>query len=230
MSALAQTRPRDCPGGGIDADSDRTVTSPPFSVPSAPYNIFWKPLDKFPHQGEQRRLAEVLDSCFASRATRKMDRFDKLYSISKLRRMRMSRAKQASKRKRRAAAVTVPVLGAAGLSLSLAGGASAATGGATDDIQTKNTAADHQIILGDEEMSDVSLGTFYVFDKENATTPKLGEKIAWRGCGRCGGCGRGCGCRCGRCAGCGGCGWGWGCACSWGCGGCCLSWGGCRFC
>jgi len=146
----------------------------------------------------------------------------------------MSRAKQVSKRKRRT--VTVPVLGAAGLSLSLAGGASAGTGGATADIQTKNTAVDHQITLGEEEMSDVSLGTFYVFDKENAATPKLGEKIAFRGCGRCGGCGRGCGCRCGRCAGCGGCGWGWGGGCGWGwgggwgCGGCCLSWGGCRFC
>ena len=140
----------------------------------------------------------------------------------------MSRAKQASKRKRRTAAVTVPVLGAAGLSLSLAGSASAATGGTTADIQTQNTALDHQITLGEEEISDVSLGTFYVFDKENAATPKRGEKIAWRGCGRCGGCGCGWGCRCGRCAGCGGCGWGWGC--SWGCGGCCLSWGGCRFC
>jgi hypothetical protein len=68
------------------------------------------------------------------------------------------------------------------------------------------------------------LGTFFVFDKENAGTPRLGEQYA-RGC-RCGGCrcggcrcGRGCGCRCGGCGGCG-CG---------GCG-CCLSWGVCRIC
>ena len=142
----------------------------------------------------------------------------------------MSRAKQASKRKRRKAAVTVPVLGAAGLSLSLAGGASATTGGATADIATYNGALNHEITLGEEEISDVSLATFYVFDKENAATPKLGEKLAYRGCGRCGGCARGCarGCRCGvggcRCGvgGCGGCGVG--------CGGCCLSWGGCNVC
>jgi hypothetical protein len=58
----------------------------------------------------------------------------------------------------------------------------------------------HEIFLGDEEISDVSLSTFYVFDKENAKL-QLGEKLAWRGCGGCpcGGCGwRGCG-GCGCC-------------------------------
>jgi len=137
----------------------------------------------------------------------------------------MARAKQASKRKRRTAAVTVPVLGAAGLSLSLAGGASATTGGATAEIAAHNGALNHEITLGEEEISDVSLATFYVFDKENAVTPKLGEKLAYRACGRCGGCGGRCGCgrACGcRCGGCGGCGVG--------CGGCCLSWGGCNLC
>src|SRR6266699_1968550 len=85
-----------------------------------------------------------------------------------------------------------------------------------------------QITLSEEEIADVSLGTFYVFDKENAGTPRLGEKFA-RGCGRCGGCRcgrgcRGCGASCGSCGGCscGGCGCG-------GCG-CCLSWGVCRIC
>jgi len=140
----------------------------------------------------------------------------------------MARAKQASRPKRRKKAVAIPVVGVAGLSLSLGGGASAATGGATADIPTQSTALNHQITLGEEEISDVSLATFYVFDKESAATPKLGEKLAWvRGCGRCGGCGGRCGCgrACGcRCGGCGGCGWGWG------CGGCCLSWGGCRVC
>src|SRR6266446_4275315 len=83
-----------------------------------------------------------------------------------------------------------------------------------------------QITLSEEEIADVSLGTFYVFDKENAGTPRLGEKFA-RGCGRgCGG--RGCGCRgCGRGCRCGGGGCG-GCGCG-GCG-CCLSWGVCRIC
>ena len=127
----------------------------------------------------------------------------------------MARAKQASKRKRRSKAV--PVLGAAGLSLSLAGGASASTGGTAADISPQNTSPNHQIFLGEEEISDVSLSTFYVFDKENAATPQVGEKVAGR-C-RCGGC------RCGGCR----CGWRgcWGCG---GCGGCCWSWGYCRYC
>jgi hypothetical protein len=127
----------------------------------------------------------------------------------------MARAKQASKRKRRSKAV--PVLGAAGLSLSLAGGASASTGGTAADISPQNTSPNHQIFLGEEEISDVSLSAFYVFDKENGATPQVGEKVAW-GC-RCGGC------RCGGCR----CGWRgcWGCG---GCGGCCWSWGYCRYC
>src|ERR1700746_452949 len=103
----------------------------------------------------------------------------------------MARAKQTSKRNRRSK--TVPVLGAAGLSLSLESGASASTGGPAADVTPQNSVPNHEIFLGDEEISDVSLSTFYVFDKENGAQPKLGEKVAW-GCGRCG-CG---GCRCGR--------------------------------
>ena len=143
----------------------------------------------------------------------------------------MARAKHTSKRRRRSKAV--PVLGAAGL-LSLAGGAYAATEPAAD-LPLQGIASGHEITLGEEEISDVSLGTFYVFDKENASTPQLGEKLAYRGCGRgcgargCGGrgcgargCARGCGGRgCGgRGCGVGGCGcWGGGCGC-----GCCLAW------
>ena len=55
----------------------------------------------------------------------------------------MSRAKQVSKRKSRACAV--PLLGAAGLSLSLASGAPAATEVPTADMPTQNTAANHEI-------------------------------------------------------------------------------------
>jgi hypothetical protein len=132
----------------------------------------------------------------------------------------MSHAKQVSKRKRRACAV--PLLGAAGLSLSLASGASAATEGPAADIPTHNTGVSHDITLGEEEISDVSLATFYVFDKENAGTSRSGVQLAGRGC-RCGGCrcggcrARGCGCHrgcgCGGCrCGCGGCG---GCGCWW---------------
>src|SRR5712691_11739087 len=102
----------------------------------------------------------------------------------------MSQTKQASKRKRRGKAL--PALGIAGVSLTLAGGAFASTGGAATDVQSQNVSPRHEIFLGEEEISDVSLSTFYVFDKESAK-PQLGEKVAWwRGC-RCGGC------RCGGC-------------------------------
>ena len=134
----------------------------------------------------------------------------------------MARAKHTSKRRRRSKAL--PVLGAAGL-LSLAGGAYAATEPAAD-LPLQGIASGHEIILGEEEISDVSLGTFYVFDKENASTPQLGEKLAYRGCGGrgCGarGCARACGVGrgCARGCGVGGCGcWGGGCGC-----GCCLAW------
>jgi hypothetical protein len=114
-----------------------------------------------------------------------------------------------------------PVLGAAGLSLSLASGASASTSGAALDVPAQNTSPNREIFLGEEEISDVSLSTFYVFDKENVAQPQLGEKVAQWGC-------RGCGCRGCRCGGCR-CGWRgcWSCG---GCGGCCLSWGRCAWC
>src|SRR6476620_7650587 len=142
----------------------------------------------------------------------------------------MPLTKQASKRKRRKE--VVPALGVVGVSLSLAGGASAAgTAGPVSDLPTKDTATGPGFTLSEEEIADVSLGTFYVFDKETAGTPRLGQQLA-RGCGGCHGCGgaRGCGgcrgCRgCGR--GCGGCGCG-GCGCG-GCG-CCWQWGVCRVC
>jgi hypothetical protein len=95
-----------------------------------------------------------------------------------------------------------PVLGAVG-ALSLAGGASAATTGPVMDTPSLDTAQRAQIAIGEEELTDVNLATFYVFDKENARTPRLqGEQVAWWW-GRCRcGCWR-CGCR--RC-------W-WGCRC-----------------
>jgi hypothetical protein len=126
----------------------------------------------------------------------------------------MSHGKQASKRRGRRKAVTV--LGVAGM-LSLAGGASGAAVGPAGDTPTENTAP--VITLGEEEISDVSLSTFYVFDNETAGAHRPGLQLA-RGCGHggCRGCGgRGCavhrGCRgcavarrgCGGCGGCGGC-------------------------
>jgi hypothetical protein len=138
--------------------------------------------------------------------------------------------KQALKRTgRRKAAATV--LGAAA-ALSLGGGASAAIVGPAENIPTKDTASRHVITLSEEEVFDVSLATFYVFDKEDAPRAhpsgvQLAAKGGHGGCGHggcghgargCGGCGHGCrGCRgCARgCGGCGGCGYGCG-------GGCCL--------
>jgi hypothetical protein len=129
----------------------------------------------------------------------------------------------AQTKKRKRGGKTLPALGiagVAGMSLSLTGAASASTDIAAADLQSQNVTPKHEIFLGEEEISDVSLSTFYVFDKENAK-PQFGEKLAWwRGCGRCGRCG-GCGCGWRGCGGCGG-----------GCGGCgcCFRWGRCAVC
>jgi len=136
----------------------------------------------------------------------------------------MSRVKQALKQRRITKAV--PALGAAGLTFSLVGGASAAVAPANNESQTPNYSPNHQLTLGDEEIADISLATFYVFDKEAAEAARTGVQLAW--VARCGGCRacracRGCAvvraCRCG----CGGCGVGWGAS-------CCASWGACRLC
>ena len=91
----------------------------------------------------------------------------------------MARTKQASKRTRRKKAF--PVLGIAGVSLSLAGGASASTSGSAARLPPQNTSPHQEIFLGDEEISDVSLSTFYVFDKENSVKRQSGEKVAGGG-------------------------------------------------
>jgi hypothetical protein len=88
----------------------------------------------------------------------------------------MSHRKQPSKRR------FTPTLGAAGLSFSLATGISAAA--------TQDTGVSHEVTLSEEEISDVSLATFYVFDNENAGTFRRRIKLAAGGCG-CGGCGGG---------------------------------------
>jgi hypothetical protein len=99
----------------------------------------------------------------------------------------MSDAKRVSKRRHRRKAI--PVLGAAGLSLWLASGASAAIGGPAADMRTRNTGMSQKITLNEEEISDVSLATFYIFDKENAGTFRRGVRLAaGGGCGGCAGC------------------------------------------
>ena len=135
----------------------------------------------------------------------------------------MPRVKQASKRKRTTKAAAVKVLGAAGLGLSLIGGASASTTPTADIPQSDNTSPNQRYVLGEEEMADVSLATFHLFDKENVGNDNMQLAVVvvgrCRGCGGCRAC-RGCAVvrACGACGGCGG------------CGGCCRSWGRCRWC
>src|SRR5262249_28319270 len=74
----------------------------------------------------------------------------------------MPRARQASKGKRRSMAV--PVLGAAGLSLSLASGAYGASSTPAPDMLSRNAEVTHEIALREEEISDASLATFHAFD------------------------------------------------------------------
>src|SRR5262245_30116025 len=159
----------------------------------------------------------------------------------------MPQAKHNSIQRRRSKAL--PVLGAAGLSLSLASTASAVPGGPAVNLPTSGNGDGNQVFLGEEEIADVSLATFYVFDKEDLGAPS-GSSVelvrhgchGCHGCGchgwhrGCGGCHHGCGChgcsgwRWGGCGGCGGCGgWRWG-GCG-GCGGCGgWRWGGCGGC
>jgi hypothetical protein len=130
------------------------------------------------------------------------------------------------------------------MSLAMASGASAAVA-PTADTSPRGPALTPVTVLGEEEIADVSLGTFYIFDKELGGTSHLGEGMRLAagcrggggGCrgggGGCRGAGGGCrgggcggGCRAGGCGGrcAGGCGGrGCGCRCSGGCGCGCLS-------
>ena len=110
----------------------------------------------------------------------------------------MANAKQASKRKRGRTAL--PVLGAAGASLAMASGASASAV-PPENLPSGHAAPYPVVVLGEEELSDVSLGTFYVLDQEESQY--LGVQLAQR-CGRGGGGCRGCAGAGGRCAGVGG--------------------------
>src|SRR5208337_4799471 len=159
----------------------------------------------------------------------------------------MRQTKHAPKGKRSKKALSLSVLSVAGMSL-----AATAVGPAAS-MMLPARAPLHPVPLGEEEITDVSLATFHLFDQE-----KLGElgtvtQLVRGGCGGCGGCGhggggcggmRGCGgggcggvrgCVGGGCGGmrgcggrgCRGCGWG-GCGGWWGGCGWCLSWGGCN--
>ena len=87
----------------------------------------------------------------------------------------MPQLNEALQRKRRRKAV--PVLGAAGLSLALASGASAAVGGMSGNLPARTARVSQQMTLRDEEITDVSLATFHVFDNEN--TQWLRTRVAF---------------------------------------------------
>jgi len=95
----------------------------------------------------------------------------------------MPRPNDVPQRKRRRKGV--PVLGAAGLSLSLAS-ASAAVSGVSAHLLARTPPVSQQMTLHDEEISDISLATFRVFDKENTQRPPARLTM-----------GAGCGCACG---------------------------------
>ena len=175
----------------------------------------------------------------------------------------MPQAKRPS-RARRFPRKAVSVLGIAGMSLAASSRGSPAdmpfaplappTAGSAAEILWQNRAPFQLPAFDDEEISDVSLATFSLFENELGNSKSGVELAAFRGCGcghGCGGCGgargcgggfrgcggrgfvggcRGCGAGCRGCRGCGfggcGCGGGWG-GWGWGGGGCCLSWGGC---
>jgi hypothetical protein len=166
-------------------------------------------------------------------------------------------SKRSLKSKRRSKAL--PALSFAGASLSMASGACASTSEASVNTPPTSQSQNQEIFLGEEEIFDVSLTTFYVFDKENGRASPLAQhlKLARGGCGGCGhgggcgghggGCGgHGCGCGHGGLGGCGhGCGgfhggcrcggFHGGCRCGGrifrGCGGCgCGGCGGCGIC
>jgi hypothetical protein len=170
----------------------------------------------------------------------------------------MPQVKRAAKGKRPNKAV--PVLGIAGVFWAASTGGSPADippaslasppAGPVADILWQNTAPFQIPFLHEEEISDVSLATFHLLDKDDLGNS--GIQLAFRGCG--GGCGchggggfhgcgggfhgcgggfRGCGGGCRGCGagfrGCRGCGVGFGgCGCGGGCGGCGLGfgWGG----
>src|SRR4029077_4909071 len=106
----------------------------------------------------------------------------------------MSQAKRASKGTRPSKAMSV--LGIAGASLA------ASSSGSVADIPPETTAPFQFFTLGEEEISDVSLVTFHLLDKEDLGRLRSGIQLARSGgcgCGH-GGCGHGgCGAR-----GCGG--------------------------
>ena len=151
---------------------------------------------------------------------------------NKLEEQPMSQAKYTSKSPRSRKTLsgkTLSVLGLAGVSL--AATTAATTNKSMAGMPSPATAPVQAFTMGEEEMSDVTLATFHLFDKESVNQSRsMLQLTRCGGCGRCGGGCRGCGggCRIGGCGcrgcGCRGCGFRGcgcrGCGCGGGCGGC----------
>jgi len=95
----------------------------------------------------------------------------------------MSRVKNTAKRKTRSKAAG---LGVAGMTLSLLTGASAAlahpSSGEPPDTRARG------VVLSEEEISDVSLGTFYAADREGQSRVPRRRLAMGAACGACAGC------------------------------------------
>jgi hypothetical protein len=88
--------------------------------------------------------------------------------------------KRASERKRGSKAI--PALGAAGLSLTLASEASVAATALGLDTAPRTARVSHEVILREDEIFDVSLATFTVFDKERPGAFRARGIIKATGC------------------------------------------------
>ena len=95
-------------------------------------------------------------------------------------RLHMPQAKSTVRRKRRGK--SVPLLRAAGLSLSLAAGPPTAIEASTADVPMRSLSPSHEL-LHEEEITDLSLATFHILEKE--ITPRRGTRLSG-GCGACG--------------------------------------------
>jgi hypothetical protein len=59
----------------------------------------------------------------------------------------------------------------------MAGGACASTSEASANTPPTSQSQNHEVFLGDEEIFDASLSTFYTFDKENGGAPPLAQHL-----------------------------------------------------
>jgi hypothetical protein len=94
--------------------------------------------------------------------------------------------------KRRTRSKAAPMLGIAGMTF--LAGASAAL--ARPSLEPATDSASNKIVLGEEEISDVTLATFYAVDHEGqGQGPRRTQRVRLA-------LGGGCGCGCGACGGC----------------------------